>query len=98
MKLKESSALLQKNREMLIDHHVKALYLFGSVARGEEKPDSDVDILVEFQPEARIGLFSLVRLQRRLSEILGRPVDLTTPEALHEALKDRIMKEAVRAA
>ena len=98
MKANESAALLQENRAILKDHQVKALYLFGSVVRGEDKPGSDVDILVEFLPEARVGLFGLVRLQRRLSEILGRSVDLTTPDALHKALKDRIIKEAVRAA
>ena len=98
MKSEEPKVLLQENRTVLKDHHVKALYLFGSVVRGEDKPGSDVDILVEFQPEARVGLFGLVRLQRRLSEILGRSVDLTTPDALHKALKDRIIKEAVRAA
>ena len=83
---------------MLKDYHVRALYLFGSVVRGEDRPGSDVDILVEFLPDARIGLFGLARLQRRLSEILSRPVDLTTPDALHKALKDRILKESVRAA
>lgn len=98
MKSDEATALLQQNPALLEDHHVKALYLFGSVVRGEDKPGSDVDILVEFQPKARVGLFGLARLQRRLSEILGRPVDLTTPDALHKALKDRIIKEAVRAA
>jgi len=95
---KEPAAILKENRAVLKDHHVKAIYLFGSVVRSEDKPGSDVDILVEFQPEARVGLFGLARLQRRLSEILGRPVDLTTPDTLHKALKDRIIKEAVRAA
>jgi predicted nucleotidyltransferase len=98
MKTEEFASLLQENRAVLKDHHVKALYLFGSVVRGEDRPGSDVDILVEFQPEARVGLFGLAKLQRRLAEILGRPVDLTTPGALHKALKDRIIKEAVRAA
>ena len=98
MKPNKPAAILHENRAILKDYHVKALYLFGSVARGEDKPGSDVDILVEFQPDARIGLFGLARLQRQLSEILGRPVDLTTPDALHKALKDRIIKESVRAA
>ena len=98
MKSNEAAALLQENPAVLKNHHVKALYLFGSIVRGEDKPGSDVDILVEFQPKARVGLFGLARLQRRLSEILGRPVDLTTHDALHKALKDRIIKEAVRAA
>ena len=55
-------------------------------------------MLVEFQPKARVDLFGLAESQQRLSEILGRPVDITTPDALHKALKDRIIKEAVRAA
>ena len=98
MKTKKTAALLRENHAVLKNHHVKALYLFGSVVRGDDKPESDVDILVEFLPETRVGLFGLARLQRRLSEILGRPVDITTPDALHKALKDRIIKEAVRAA
>jgi predicted nucleotidyltransferase len=98
MRSKETATLLKENHAVLKDHHVKALYLFGSVVRGEDKLGSDVDILVEFQPNTRVGLFGLTRLQRRLSEILGRPVDLTTPDALHKVLKDRIIKEAVRAA
>ena len=98
MKSKVPTTIFQNNREILDDHQVKALYLFGSIVRGEDKPGSDIDILVEFQPEARVGLFGMARLQRRLSEILGRPVDLTTRDALHKALRDRIIKEAVRAA
>lgn len=89
--------ILKQNRTLLKDYNVKALYLFGSVARGEDAPGSDVDILVEFYPDAHVGLFGLSRLQRRLAEILGRPVDLTTPDTLHEALKDRIIKESIRA-
>ncbi len=98
MKSKEPAAILQDSREILVDHHVKALYLFGSIVRGEDKPGSDIDILVEIQPSARVGLFGMARLQRRLSDILGRPVDLTTRDALHKALRERIIKEAVRAA
>ena len=89
---------LAANKEELRQMGVSSLALFCSVVRGEDNPGSDVDILVELQPEARVGLFGLARLQRRLSEILGRPVDLTTPDALHKALKDNILKEAVRAA
>ena len=97
MKSKETAAIIQENKEMLEDHHVKSIYLFGSIVRGEDKPGSDIDILAEFQPDARVGLFGMARLQRRLSEILGRSVDLTTRDALHKALKDRIIKEAVHA-
>ncbi len=91
-------ALLKKNINSLRDFHVKALYLFGSVVRGDEKQTSDIDILVEFEHDAHIGLFEFSRLQRTLSGILGCEVDLATPEALHKEMKERIMEEAVRAA
>ncbi len=91
-------ALLKKNINSLRDFHVKALYLFGSVVRGDEKQTSDIDILVEFEHDAHIGLFEFSRLQRTLSGILGCEVDLVTPEALHKEMKGRIMEEAVRAA
>lgn len=98
MKTREAMDLLQENKDVLSGHRVRALYLFGSVVRGEDEPGSDVDILVEFEPQVRVGLFGLVRLQRRLAQILGRPVDLVTRDALHRAMKDRILKESVRAA
>ena len=91
-------AILRKNSDGLGRFHVKALYLFGSVVRGDEKQTSDVDLLVEFEPDAHIGLFEFSRLQRTLSEMLGCKVDLATPEALHKSMKGRIMEEAVRAA
>jgi len=90
--------ILQQNSDSLRGFRVKALYLFGSVVRGDEKHTSDVDLIVEFEPDAHIGLFEFSRLQRTLSEMLGCEVDLTTPEALHKAMKGRIMAEAVRAA
>lgn len=89
---------LKKNSGLLLDFHVKALYLFGSVVRGDEKQTSDVDLLVEFEPDAQIGLFEFSRLQRMLSGLLGGEVDLATPDSLHKALKGKIMEEAVRAA
>lgn len=98
MNKEQTIALLKKNINGLREFHVKALYLFGSVVRGDEKQTSDIDILVEFEHDAHIGLFEFSRLQRALSEMLGCKVDLATPEALHKAMKGRIMEEAVRAA
>ncbi len=89
--------ILQANRQALAQFHVRSLSIFGSVARGEAGSDSDVDILVEFEPGARVGLFHCARLQRFLRETLGREVDLATPKALHKALPKDILKEAVRA-
>ncbi len=89
--------ILQENRIMLAQFKVRSLSLFGSVVRGEAGPDSDVDILVEFEPGAHVGLFAFARLQRYLQEILGSEVDLATPDALHKALKKDILEEAVHA-
>jgi len=97
MTAQETIARLSSEKQVLQQFSVKALYLFGSIVRGEDHPGSDIDVLVEFEPDARVGLFTFARLQRRLSEILGRPVDLVTPDALHKALKDRILEEAVHA-
>jgi uncharacterized protein len=88
---------LQANRPLLETFSVQSIGLFGSVVRGDAGPDSDVDILVEFRPDARIGFFTLSRLQRCLIEIIGRPVDLVTPDALHKRMKIRILEEVVYA-
>ncbi len=89
---------IRANRALMEEFSVKSVSIFGSVVRGEDRPDSDVDILVEFEPDARVGFFAFARLQRRLSDILQRPVDLATPDALHKAMKSRILAEAVHAA
>jgi predicted nucleotidyltransferase len=74
---------------------VRSLDLFGSVARGEASPDSDVDLLVEF--DRPIGLFHFFRVQHRLEEILGARVDLVMRDAVKPQLRNRILAEAVRA-
>jgi uncharacterized protein len=90
--------LLRRHRQDLQAFAVQRLAVFGSVARDEAHESSDVDILVEFQPGARVGLFGFVRLQRYLSEILDCPVDLATPEALRKEMREQILREAIDAA
>ena len=72
--------------------------MFGSVARGEAKAGSDVDLLVEFEPSAHVGMFEFSRLRRELSQLLNCRVDLATPDALHKGMKEDILREAIRAA
>ena len=98
MNRKQTIQTLYDNRKKLRPFLVKDLYLFGSLARDEAIEDSDVDILVEFEPNAKIGLFQFSRLQRLLSELLKCNVDLATPDALHKDLKEDILREAIRAA
>ncbi len=87
---------LVDQRDLLLEHGVSAIYVFGSVALGRATGQSDIDLLVEFSRP--IGLIGFVRLQQRLAVVLGRPVDLVTPAALKPQLRARILREAVRAA
>jgi len=70
---------------------ISQLFLFGSYARGDEREDSDIDLLVRFSKPK--SLLSVIAIQRQISEILGRPVDLITEPAISPYLRDRIMKE-----
>jgi hypothetical protein len=74
---------------------VERLAVFGSAARGEMRPDSDVDLLVEFRPEAEIGFIEYGGLMLALSELLGRKVDLVSRPALKPLLRDAILSEAL---
>jgi len=86
---------LKKHKGELDAFGVRSLSLFGSVARGEERPDSDIDILVDFE---RIGgLFEFVRLKNFLEQTLNKPVDLVTPDALKPQLREKILQESIHA-
>ena len=89
---------LSENRQLLKSYGVKDIRLFGSVARGEAEAGSDVDLLVEFEPSAHIGMFEFSRLRRELSQLLNCRIDLATPNARHKSMKEEILREAIRAA
>jgi len=74
-------------------HHIRRLALFGSVLRPDFRPDSDVDVLVEFEPGCVPGL-AFFSMQRELSELLGRKVDLNTPADLSRYYRDNVLAEA----
>ena len=95
MALEAPLEILRHHQKELQEAGVKSLKLFGSVVRGEARPGSDIDILVEFAKP--IGLLAFIRLKQRLAELLGRPVDLVTPEALKPPLRDGILSEAQNA-
>ena len=69
------------------------LRVFGSVARGEATPDSDVDFLVELKPQS--SLFDYIALMQDLAALLGRKVDIAEPDNLHELIRDKVLSEAV---
>jgi predicted nucleotidyltransferase len=72
---------------------IRRLALFGSVLRADFRPESDVDVLVEFQPGTRVGL-AFIRMQDELSAILGRTVDLNTPGSLSKYFRAAVLDEA----
>lgn len=74
-------------------HHVRKLALFGSVLRDDFRADSDVDVLVEFEPGHVPGL-AFFAMQTELSEMMGRKVDLHTPNFLSRHFRDQILAEA----
>jgi predicted nucleotidyltransferase len=74
---------------------LSSLYLFGSTARGESRPDSDVDLFCDLDPSSTLG-FGFFALADRIAEALGRPVDLTTRDGLHPLIRDEVMRDAVR--
>ena len=76
-------------------HQVRRLSLFGSVLREDFSPESDVDVLVEFEPGARVGLIGLAGMELKLSEILGHKADLRTPEDLSRHFRSAVQAEAV---
>ena len=75
-------------------YHVLRLALFGSVLRDDFRPDSDVDVLVAFEPEARVGFVTLSRMQRELSELFKRPVDLVPMDGLKPVIRESVLSSA----
>jgi len=88
---------LRKEREQIKKvaqkHGASNIRVFGSISRGEERPESDIDFLVDF--EADRSLFDLVRLKLELEELLGHEVDLVTEKAMHRLIASRVIKEAI---
>jgi len=76
-------------------HQIRKLALFGSVLREDFRPESDVDVLVEFQPGKRVGFFELYDLEEELSALFGgRKVDLNTPQSLSKYYRQEVVSEA----
>jgi len=73
-------------------HHIRRLALFGSILRADFQPDSDIDVLVEFEPGQTPGL-GFFAIQDELSELLGHPVDLNTPDCI-KRIYPQVMRQA----
>lgn len=77
------------------EHGIRRLAIFGSALRDDFRPDSDVDVLVEFEPDRIPSLLGIARLERELSPLFGgRKVDLRTPEDLSRYFRQKVIQEA----
>jgi predicted nucleotidyltransferase len=88
--------LKAKRPEMLrlaAQHGARNVRLFGSAARGEMRPDSDIDVLVEFEPGRT--LLDRIGLMQDLEDLLGRKVDVVTEKALHRSIRQQVLQQAV---
>ncbi len=85
-------------RDKLIEfckrNYIRKLSVFGSALSGQLGPDSDIDLLVEFEEGHTPGLFSIIRMEMELAEMLGRKVDLRTPDDLSQYFRDEVVRNA----
>ncbi|OGO27176.1 MAG: nucleotidyltransferase [Chloroflexi bacterium RBG_16_54_11] len=84
----------RKIRDICQRYQVQRLALFGSILRDDFRPDSDVDVLVVFNPSARVTFMTLGRMKRELSEIFQHQVDLVPQEGLKPALREAVLSSA----
>jgi predicted nucleotidyltransferase len=75
-------------------HHIRRLSLFGSILRVDFRPESDIDVLVEFEKGHVPGFLRLSHMERELSELIGRKVDMRTPAELSRYFRDEVMAQA----
>jgi predicted nucleotidyltransferase len=95
MRLREQILAMREVISMTAkDNGAREICIFGSVARGEDRPDSDVDFLVTLEPGRT--LMDLARLEARLEALLGRSVDVVTEKGLREPIRSSALREAVR--
>jgi predicted nucleotidyltransferase len=86
------------SQEQIVDfcrrNHIRKLAFFGSVLRDDFREDSDIDVLVEFEPGHPVGLIRMAGMEIELTKIIGRKVDLRTPNDLSRYFRDKVVAEA----
>jgi predicted nucleotidyltransferase len=87
---------LRENADAIRGMGATSLYLFGSAARDKARPDSDLDLFIDYDPALRFSLLDLVGIKQFLEEQMSAEIDVTTRDSLHPMLKDDIERSAVR--
>lgn len=94
--LTEVETVLAAQKPYLVANYgVSEIGIFGSYVRGEQRPDSDVDILIELERPPKIGLIGLIELQEYLGDLLGAPADVVVKSNLRKRIGQRILAEVV---
>ncbi|EUC01245.1 DNA polymerase beta domain protein region [Rhizobium sp. CF080] len=96
MKRSEAIEKLKQQADAIRALGATSLYLFGSVARDEAGPSSDLDLFIDYDPDKKFSLFDLVGIKLFLEDKLATEVDVTTRDSLHPMLKDRIENSALQ--
>ena len=96
MRRDEIIARIRKHADAIRAEGATELYLFGSAARDEMGEKSDIDVFVDYDPDSRFSLLNLSGIHLLVMDELGREVDITTKDALHPQLRQRILSEAIR--
>lgn len=90
-------AFLKTYDGALRENGATGLFIFGSRAAGTQRPDSDLDLFIDYEPEAKIpNMFRLMKIEQQMSQALGIPVTITTRNALHPLMKESIERDALR--
>jgi uncharacterized protein len=97
MKTNEVIGTLRQHRDELNRQGVVHAAVFGSLARGEARPDSDIDILIELDPRARLGVYDYVGIRDYITALFDRPVDVVNAEALKPYLRHSVRNETIYA-
>ena len=97
MDSQEAIAILREHRDDLRARGVRHAELFGSVARGEGRPDSDLDILIELEPSAELDVFAYAGLRRYIAELFSGPVDVVDRDALKRHVRPPAESDAIYA-
>ena len=97
MNAQDALDTLRRHEDALRARGVRHAALFGSTARGEERPDSDLDILVEFDPDARVTIFGYVAIKEYIAELFEQPVDVIDREGLKPYLWESSLYDAIYA-
>ncbi len=96
MQRADAISKLKENANAIKSMGATALYLFGSTARDEAEPNSDIDLFIDYDPTSRFNAFDLIGIKLLLEEKLAVCVDVTTRDSLHPKLKSRIERSALR--